>query len=789
MALFSLNKRGITGWKRILIILSIIIISFIAICIIFISPIAKYAIEKYGPKYIGREIKTGVVIVNPFSGYIHIGNLKIFEPQSDSIFLSASSISTNLAISKLFSKTYEIEYLTFDKPHVMVIKDKERFNFTDLQEKGDTTRKEDNAKKEPLHLNVLNVRINNGTIRYHELQTPVDYIFQKLYFESDGKYWDTDTINAHFSFIPGKGPGGVKGDFWTNLDKKDFRLSSEANKLNVDLFEQYLKDFANYGTIRALFSFNMKAVGNFNDQKAIKLRGNFEIDDFHFGKDPNDDYASFEKFKATISDLEPLNQKYFFDSLQLKKPFFVYEMYDKLSNLEYMFGANGENIKEIKEDPEKFNLILELADYIKVLFEDIIQSDYKINNLDVENANIQFIDYSLAEKFSLSLNPFNIKANLVSKDNRKVNIVSKGEIKPYGSFIAEVGMDPQNPNNYYLTYNFNKIPATLFNPYTLTYSSFPLDRGIIQMTGDWKILGDQLQSMNHFIVVDPRVSQRVRKKDTKWLPMPLIMAIVRERGNVIDYRIPITGSLKNPNFHLRDVVFDVLKNIFIKPPTTPYGLEIKNTETKIEKSLLMDWPFRQTNLKNPEERFARKIADFLKDNKEASINVKPYTYQQKEKEYILFFEAKKKYYFAGGGGAKGPLNEKDSLKIDKMSTKDSAFVKYLNKHVKDSLVYTRQEKCRRLLGDELVDKKFDQLLKARREVFLNYFKKEKTEDRVNFLDNENIVPFNGFSYYRIQYKGDMPKSLEKAYKKLQEYNQNPPREKYQPIRKEEKPKI
>lgn len=788
MALFSLKKKGITGWKRILIILGIIIIVFIALSIIFISPIAKYAIEKYGPKYTGREIKTGVVIVNPFSGYIHIGNLKIYEPRSDSIFVSANGINFNVALSKLFSKTYEIESLTLDKPYVMVIKDKDRFNFSDLLEKEDTTQNKDTTQKEPLRLNILNVKINNGIFRYNELQTPVDYILQKFNFESDGKYWDTDSINARFSFVPGKGPGGVKGSFWTDLNKKDFRLSTMGNKLNIDLFEQYLKDLSNYGTARALFSFDMKAAGNFNEQKAIKLQGKFEVDDFHFGKDPKDDYASFEKFKATITDLEPLGQKYFFDSIQLKKPFFVYEMYDTLSNLEHMFGAKGENVKEVKADPEKFNLILELADYIKELFKDILRSDYKVNSIDVENGNLHFIDYSLAEKFSLALNPFSIKANFVSKDNRKVNIIFKGDIKPYGTFNAEIGMDPKNVNNYYMTYRFDKVPVSAFNPYIVTYSSFPLDRGLIQMKGDWEINGYNLQSINHFIAVDPRVSQRVRKKDTKWLPMPLIMSIVRERGNVIDYKIPISGDLKSPTFHLHDVVMDILKNIFLKPPTIPYGIDIKNTETEIEKSLVLDWPFRLTHLKEPENKYTRKIADFLKDNKEASINVKPNTYEQKEKEYILFFEAKKKYFLANNNVVKSPLSEKDSLKIDKMSTKDPAFVKYLHKHVKDSLVYTRQEKCRRLVGEELIDKKYGQLLKARKEDFMNYFKKDKSENRVNFLDNENVIPFNGFSYYRIQYKGDIPKSLEKAYNKLLEYNRNPPREKYQPLRKEERPK-
>lgn len=788
MSFLHLKEKGITGWKRTLIILGIILIAFVILIIIFISPIAKYAIEKYGSKYTGRQVKTGVVYVNPFTGYIHIGDLKISEPQSDSIFASADGVNLNIALLKLLSKTYEVSSFILNEPYIKVIKDKKRFNFSDLLEKQqqDTAKEEQN--KEPMHLNILNIKINDGLFRFHEKQTPVDYYIQKLNFDSDGKYWNSDSIRGRFSFIPGKGPGDVKGDFWIDLNKKDFRLSSVGKKLNMDLFEQYLKDLSNYGTMRALFGFDIKAAGNLNNQKAVKLKGRFVVDDFHFGKNPKEDYASFEKFKATIIDLEPLNKRYYFDSLQLKKPFILYEMYDTMSNLDHMFGKSGENVKQVKADPEKFNLILKLADYIKELFQDIIHSDYRINYLDLENGDLKYNDYSLTEKFSIALNPLDIKANLVSKDKRKVNIILKSQIQPYGNFNAEVGMDPKNARNYYLTYNFDKIPASVFNPYIVSYSSYPLDRGLIEMNGDWKILGDSIRSMNHFLAIDPRVSQRVKKKENKWIPMPLIMSFIVQRENVIDYKIPITGYLKNPNFHLHDVLMNLLRNILLKPPTTPYGIDIKNVETKIEKSLMLDWPVRQTHLKDPEEKFARRISDFLKSNKDAAINVKPNTYEQKEKEYILFFEAKKKYYLDNTQRKGGPISEKDSSFIDKMSTKDPAFIKYLNKHVKDTLIFTRQEKCRKLIGEETVDNKYHQLLKDREEDFMNYFKKKGTDKQVNILPNQDIVPFNGFSYYKIDYKGEIPKSLEKAYQKLIDYNNNSPRKKYEPLRKIEKPK-
>ena len=111
---------------------------------------------------------------------------------------------------------------------------------------------------------------------------------------------------------------------------------------------------------------------------------------------------------------------------------------------------------------------------------------------------------------------------------------------------------------------------------------------------------------------DPRVSKRLRNKDTKWLPMPLIMAFVRERGNVIDYEIPISGNLKDPDFHLNDVLMDLLENIFVKPATTGYRLQVKNMESEIEKSLTLKWNFSQKTLSTIQAKFVDEMVEFRK---------------------------------------------------------------------------------------------------------------------------------------------------------------------------------
>jgi len=166
---------------------------------------------------------------------------------------------------------------------------------------------------------------------------------------------------------------------------------------------------------------------------------------------------------------------------------------------------------------------------------------------------------------------------------------------------------------------------------------------------------------------------------------------------------------------------------------------------------------------------------FLKHNPEVSITVYPMQYGEKEKEYIQFFEAKKKYFLSSRSNNTRFLSKEDSVKVEMMSIKDASFVHYLNNKVHDPMIFTIQEKCNKLVGSARINSKFKQLNLERKEAFISQFKKSAVENRVKILADENKIPYNGFSFYKIIYKGELPRSLIRAYKQMNELNNEAPR--------------
>ena len=696
---------------------------------------------------------------------------------SNIVFFAAKSVDANFAMRKLFNKTYEISQLSLESPRGKIIQNKKYFNFNDLIETFSS--KEDSKKtKPPVHFSILSMTIHNGTFYYSEKVIPIYYFIKDVNIESSGIQWDSDTIATKFSFVSGMGTGHINGNITTNIKNKDYRLAIAINKLDLNIIEQYLKDLTNYGNFSAILDANMRATGNFIDKEAISTSGKLAINDFHFGKNTKEDYASFEKLIIKINEMTPKKRVYLYDTVMLNHPYIKYEKYDYLDNLQTTFGKKGSNVTTANANKEQFNLIIEIANYVKIISKNFFKSDYKVNSLAINNGDIKFNDFSTSEKFSIELSPLNIVADSIDKSHNRVNIYLKSGIQPFGNASIALSINPKDNEDFDINYLFQKMPTSVFNPYIIKYTSFPLNRGTIELKGKWNVKNGMIQSDNHLVIIDPRTGERIKKKDNKWIPVPLIMYFVRERGNVIDYEIPITGNLKNPKFHLKDVLFDALENFVIKPPTTPYRTLVKNSEIEIEKSLTLKWEMRNSELTRKQEKFIEKIANFLADNPNATITIHPKIYSTKEKEYILFFEAKKKYFLHNTDKQSKSLSENDSLKINRISVKDSLFVQYLNLNAKNYMLFTIQDKCAILIDSNKVNKKLKELNLERKKIFMSYFKEKGVEKQIKIYAEDNVIPYNGFSFYKIDYKGEYPESLIKAYQKMNELNDEIPRKKF-----------
>lgn len=766
---------------RIFLIIFSSFIGLLLLIIIFLSPIAKFLIQKYDQRFLGREVTLDWIYINPLTGYTHINDLKVYEQSSDSVFFSASGISVDITMTKLLKKEYEIADFYLDQPMAFIVQHSANsFNFSDILDKFKKDTLIEKVDTSSVRFSLLAAEIKDGTFILKEEMTPINFSIEEVNVKTKGPRWDADSVVTDFSFKSGIGEGSAEGTAAVNLSSKDYRSHIIVKRFDLAIIEQYAKVLAKYGSLKAMINADITASGNFKDVKNVDASGGLGIYEMHFGKSPTEDIMSFKKFVMKINHINPLKKIYVIDSISLVNPYLKYEKYDVLDNIQNMFGEKGENVIQVAGS-QQFNLVIELARYIKLVAQNFFHSDYKVNRLGVYNANLQYEDYSLKEKFSVSLHPLTLIGDSMNSNRKRVYLKLRSGIQPYGSLKVDLGINPKDSSDFELKYNLDGVNASLLNPYLVSYTSYPLDRGSIGFSGAWSVLNGKIKSTNHLLIVDPRVSQRVKTNQNKWLPLRAAMFFVRERGNAIDYQIPVTGNLKDPRVNFKDVIWDIVTNIFVKPATTPYSFVIRNVENKIERTIGFNWERGTAFLLEDQEAFVEDLADFLLDYPNASIKVFPVMDEAKEKEHILLYEARKKYFLSRKSTKQ--FSENDSLEVVRMDPKDANFIKYLRNNTKDNLVYTTQELCQRLIGAKLVEEQYNRLLVQREKVFLDYFRQNQVEKRVQVQKTEARVPFNGFSFYRVSYNGAIPPDLKEAFEELREFDNQKPRKKFQELRR------
>lgn len=743
----------------------IVIAVLLLLVAVAVPPVAKRLIERHDVEYTGREITLGGILLNPLTGALSLRNMSIFEQGSDTLFMKVKKFKVNVSLLRLLTGTYDISSVRINQPEIRIVRDDSLFNFTDLIERFEVA--EDTVPEEELKLNVRNISLKNGSVFYSEKKMPVELNITGINFTSDGMYWDRDTINGSYSLVPGSGL--VEGDFMFNIDSLDYRMSIGIIDMDLGILEHYLDEMTGGANFSALLNMNARSTGNFNEPLNGMASGRIDVRDVHFGKNPENDYFSLDRFLVSFSEVNMSENRFAFDSILIDKPEVLYQVYDTLDNFRRMFiTALSEDVEEeVEEELDTIPFIVDLQN-----------AKYSIESFALNDGRIEFNDYSLAEKFSIVITPFNIKADSIDSDNRRVNVKFDGKMIPSGNFAATLSMNPEDQSTFSFDYEFRDIPATMFNPYIVTHTSYQLDRGTVEMHGTWNVKNTKIDALNHFLVLDPSDTKRVRDKDSKWIPMPLILAITRERGGAIDYQIPVSGDLASPSFNPWDVISDILRNILVKPPTTPYRLEVRNVEKTIDKNLMVKWNMRRAKVEDGQDRFMEGVAEFLEDNPEAGIVVQPIMHEAKEKESLLVFEAKKKYFMNREKIEGNQLPSRDSMEVEEINTKDKDFMAHLNRVIEGAEMMTLQEKCARYVGTDLVDKLYNDLLRQRRQAFMSFFREEGVEKRVSILDEKNEIPYNWFSYYKITYKGEVPEELKEAFDRLYELNSEPPRRRF-----------
>lgn len=182
-----------------------------------------------------------------------------------------------------------------------------------------------------------------------------------------------------------------------------------------------------------------------------------------------------------------------------------------------------------------------------------------IDQINIYNLAITFIDNSLNKKFKYDLHNINCKVqNYPSRVYNDGNISIEGEIQNRNKFYAD--MTISKTNNIKGSLQTNDLLLSNFSQYFEHYLKHSILSGSLNLSSYFTIIDENLNINNDLQFKDLRL-MKMSSNDSFKLDLSKIIEKVEDKKGLIDLKIPVKGNLSSPEFDFRKVFFDLFADM------------------------------------------------------------------------------------------------------------------------------------------------------------------------------------------------------------------------------------
>ena len=198
----------------------------------------------------------------------------------------------------------------------------------------------------------------------------------------------------------------------------------------------------------------------------------------------------------------------------------------------------------------------------------------KVGSIRLTNVAAQFGDLSLEPNVLTGIQELTgtIKG-LSSQQLAKADVDLKGKVDKYAPISVKGQINPLSKEAYSdLTFLFKNMDLTAVSPYSGKYAGHPITKGKLSLDLKYKIAEHVLEGENKVLVDQLTMGEETGSPDATSLPVPLALALLKDRHGKIDIDLPVRGNLDAPDFSYGGIVIQALLNLLTKAVTSPFNL-------------------------------------------------------------------------------------------------------------------------------------------------------------------------------------------------------------------------
>lgn len=196
-----------------------------------------------------------------------------------------------------------------------------------------------------------------------------------------------------------------------------------------------------------------------------------------------------------------------------------------------------------------------------------------IGSISIRNGAVTFQDASISPKVVLDIENIAVKYKQFSLSNRKPSPVNFSATLQGRKISATGTVNPMaSPLALNMILKLDDIGLDKFSPYTVKYIAYPVKSGSLNAYVKLKIQQNKLNAENKLLFEDFTLGERNAQSKAPSVPIKLGLSLMREPNGDISLTLPVTGNLKDPDFHLNQIITKTLVNIIVKAAVSPFTL-------------------------------------------------------------------------------------------------------------------------------------------------------------------------------------------------------------------------
>jgi hypothetical protein len=255
-----------------------------------------------------------------------------------------------------------------------------------------------------------------------------------------------------------------------------------------------------------------------------------------------------------------------------------------------------------------------------------------IQTVSLQQGFIRFLDRTTAPAFSQDMSQLELtvtglgnrpgaraKLALQSVVGGDATLDVRGEVGPIGGppFADIVG-------------ELRSFNLASIDPYAEAAIGWFIKKGALEYKVRFKLDGDQLAATNEIVVGQLQVAPSSGGDEVKQrlgLPLGLIVALIKDSKGDIRANVPVTGSLGDPKFDLRDTIWTAVKNVVVNLVKAPFRaisrLFSRNDTLEEPKVDPVTFAAGSSVLAPDMETHVLRVADFLRRTPFVNVTLAP----------------------------------------------------------------------------------------------------------------------------------------------------------------------